>query len=143
MPRDMTPEQVRSFISHGTRTAKVATVMKDGQPHVMPVWFVLDGERIVFTTAANTIKGRNLQRDPRIALVVENDEPPFAFVHVRGRVTIHEDLDELRQFATSIGSRYMGEDRSEEFGKRNAVTGELLVRVIPERIIAEADVAGY
>jgi PPOX class probable F420-dependent enzyme len=139
----MTPEQVRSFMSHGTRTAKVATVMKDGQPHVMPVWFVLDGEQIVFTTAANTIKGRNLQRDPRIALVVEDDEPPFAFVHVRGRVTIHQDPEELRRFATEIGARYMGEARAEEFGKRNAVPGELLVRVIPARIIANADVAGY
>ena len=66
MPRDMTPEQVWSFVSHGTRTAKVATVMKDGQPHVMPVWFVLDGEQLVFTTGATSVKGRNLRRDPRI-----------------------------------------------------------------------------
>lgn len=143
MPRDMTPEQVRSFISHGTRTAKVATVMKGGQPHVMPVWFVLDGKQIVFTTGANSVKGGNLQRDPRIALVVEDDEPPFAFVHVRGRVTIHQDLDELLRFATAIGSRYMGEDRAEEFGQRNAVPGEILVRVIPERVIADANLAGY
>ena len=143
MPREMTPEQVRSFILHGTRTAKVATVINDGQPHVMPVWFVLDGEQIVFTTGATSIKGRNLRRDPRIALVVEDDEPPFAFVHVRGRVTIHEDLDELLQFATEIGGRYMGEARAEEFGQRNAVPGELLVRVTPERVIAEANVAGY
>jgi hypothetical protein len=139
----MTPEQVRSFISHRTRTAKVATVMKDGQPHVMPVWFVLDGEQIVFTTGANTVKGRNLQRDPRIALVVEDDEAPFAFVHVRGRVSIHEDLEDLLRFATAIGSRYMGEARAEEFGQRNAVPGELLVRVTPERVIAQADVADY
>jgi hypothetical protein len=94
----MTPEQVRSVMSHGTRTAKVATVMEDGQPHVMPVWFVFDGQphvmpvwfvfdeqQIVFTTGANTVKGGNLQRDPRIALVVEDDEPPFAFVHAAAR----------------------------------------------------------
>ena len=143
MPRTMTPNEVRAFLSHGTRTAKLATSGPAGQPHVMPVWFVLDGEQIVFTTAANSVKGRNLQRDPRIALVVEDDEPPFAFVHVRGRATIDENLDELRRFATAIGSRYMGEDRAEEFGQRNAVPGELLVRVSPERIIAEADVAGY
>ncbi len=117
--------------------------MNDGQPHVMPVWFVLDGEQIVFTTGANTVKGRNLRRDPRIALVVEDDEPPFAFVHVRGRVTLHEDLNDLLRFATAIGSRYMGEGRAGEFGRRNAVPGELLVRVTPERVIAEADVAGY
>jgi PPOX class probable F420-dependent enzyme len=143
MPQQMTPSQVRSFVTHGTRTAKVATVMKDGQPHVTPVWFVLDGEQIVFTTGGNTAKGRNLQRDPRIALVVEDDEPPFAFVHIRGRVTIHEGHEELLRFATAIGSRYMGEARAEEFGQRNAVPGELLVRVTPERVIAEAELAGY
>jgi PPOX class probable F420-dependent enzyme len=143
MPRGMTAEQVRSFLSHGTRTAKLATVMDDGQPHVMPVWFVLDGGQIVFTTGATSVKGRNLRRDSRVALVVDDERPPFAFVHVRGRVTIQEDLDELLRFATAIGARYMGEDRGEEFGKRNAVPGELLVRVMPERVIAEDDVAPH
>ncbi len=63
-------------------------------------------------------------------------------MHVRGRVTVHEDLDELLRFATAIGARYMGEDRAEAFGRRNAVPGELLMRVTPERVIAEYDVAG-
>lgn len=143
MPQDMTSEEVRSFVSHGTRTAKVATVMNDGQPHVMPVWFVLDEDEIVFTTGTDTVKGRNLRRDPRVALVVEDDEPPFAFVHVRGRATLRDDPEDLLRFATAIGSRYMGESRAEEFGRRNAVPGELLVRVIAERVIATADVAGY
>jgi PPOX class probable F420-dependent enzyme len=139
----MSPDEVRAFLSHGTRTAKIATVMADGQPHVMPVWFVLDGEQIVFTTGADTVKGRNLRRDPRIALLVEDDTPPFAFVHLRGRATIDDAPEELLRFATAIGSRYMGESRAEEFGQRNAVPGELLVRVTPERVITEADVAGY
>jgi PPOX class probable F420-dependent enzyme len=143
MPREMTAAEVRGFMLHGTRTAKVATTMRGGQPHVMPVWFVLDGEQIVFITGAESVKGRNLRRDPRVSLVVDDDEPPFAFVHVRGRATISEDLDELRRFATEIGSRYMGEARAEEFGVRNALPGELLVRVPPERVISEADVAGY
>jgi PPOX class probable F420-dependent enzyme len=143
MPRELTADDIRAFVCDGTRTAKVATVMRDGQPHVMPVWFVLDGEQFVFTTAASSVKGRNLRRDPRIALLVDDERPPFAFVHVRGRATLHEDIDELLRFATAIGARYMGEDRAEEFGKRNAVPGELVVRVAPERVIAEGDVAGY
>jgi hypothetical protein len=49
----------------------------------------------------------------------------------------------LLRFATEIGARYMGTERAEEFGRRNAVEGELLVRVIPGRVIAQADVAGY
>ena len=142
MPREISSPTVASFLMYGTRTAKVATTMSSGQPHVMPVWFVLDGEELVFTTEASSVKGRNLRRDPRIALVVEEDVAPYAFVHIRGRARISEDLDELLRFATKIGGRYMGPERAEEFGHRNAVPGELLVRVTPERIIAEADVAG-
>jgi PPOX class probable F420-dependent enzyme len=143
MPREQTPSEIASFLMHGTRTAKVATTMRDGQPHVMPVWFVLDGEEIVFNTGANSVKGRNLRRDPRIALVVDDDVAPYAFVHIRGHAEISEDMDELLRFATEIGARYMGQDRAEEFGRRNAVPGELLVRVKADRIIAQSDVAGY
>lgn len=139
----MTPDEVRGFLLHDTRTAKVATSMPDGQPHVMPVWFVLDGDQVVFTTGAHTVKGRNLRRDPRVALVVDDEEPPFAFVHIRGIATIGDDLDELRRFATEIGARYMGPERGGEFGRRNAVPGEILVRVTSQRVITELDVTGY
>ena len=67
---------------------------------------------------------------------------PYAFVHVRGPVTLSEDLAELLHFATAIGGRYMGADRAEEFGRRNAVPGELLVRITPTRVLAEDDIAG-
>jgi PPOX class probable F420-dependent enzyme len=107
----------------------------------MPVWFVLDGEDLVFTTGAESVKGRNLRRDPRAAVVVDEDVAPYSFVHIRGHVTLSEDLEELLRFATAIGGRYMGADRAEEFGRRNAVPGELVVRLRPERVIAEADVA--
>lgn len=142
MPRTMTPEEIRAFLSHGTRTAKLATSGPGGQPHVMPVWFALDGEELVFTTWGDSVKGRNLRRDPRAAVVVDDEVAPFAFVHIRGRVTLSEDLEELLRFATSIAGRYMGADRAEEFGRRNAVPGELMVRLRPERVIAKADVAG-
>jgi PPOX class probable F420-dependent enzyme len=138
----MTPDEVRAFLSHGTRTAKLATSAPSGQPHVMPVWFVLEGEELVFTTWGDSVKGRNLRRDPRAAVVVDEEVAPYAFVHIRGHVILSEDLEELRRVATAIGSRYMGADRAEEFGRRNAVPGELLVRLRPERVIAAADVAG-
>jgi PPOX class probable F420-dependent enzyme len=108
----------------------------------MPVWFVLEGEELVFTTGADSVKGRNLRRDPRAAVVVDEEVAPYAFVHIRGHVTLSEDHDELLRLATAIGGRYMGGDRAEEFGRRNAVPGELLVRLRPERVIATANVAG-
>ena len=116
--------------------------MHDGQPHVMPVWLVLDGEQIVFTTGRESVKGRNLRRHPRLALTVDEEVPPYAFVHVRGVATIVDDRDELLRFATLIGGRYMGSERAEEFGKRNAVPEELLIRVEPLRVITNPDVTG-
>jgi PPOX class probable F420-dependent enzyme len=139
----MTPAETRVFMAHGTRTAKVATTMNDGCPHVMPVWFVLDADVIVFTTFGKSVKGRALRRDPRVALVVDEEVAPYAFVHVRGRAEISEDPEQLLRFATEIGARYMGIDRAREFGARNAVPGELLIRVAPERVISNTDVAGY
>jgi len=141
MAHPMTPDEIRAFLSHGTRTAKLATSGPGGQPHVMPVWFTLDGEELVFTTWGDSVKGRNLRRNPRAAVVVDEEVAPYAFVHIRGQVTLSEDLDDLLRFATVIGSRYMGADRAGEFGHRNAVPGELLVRLRPERVIATADVA--
>ena len=142
MPHKMTREEIRAFLSHGTRTAKVATSGPSGQPHVMPVWFALDGEDVLFTTWGDSVKGRNLRRDPRAAVVVDDEVAPFAFVHICGPVTLSEDVGELLRFATAIARRYMGPHRAEEFGRRNAVPGELLVRLRPERVIATADVAG-
>ena len=142
MPHTMTPDEIQGFLSHGTRTAKLATSGPGGQPHVMPVWFVLDGEELVFTTSSDPVKGRNLRRNPRAAAIVDEEVAPYAFVHIRGQVTLSEELEELLRFATVIGGRYMGADRAGEFGRRNAVPGELLVRLRPERVIATTDVAG-
>jgi PPOX class probable F420-dependent enzyme len=138
----MTPDEFRAFLSHGTRTAKLATNLPDGQPHVMPGWFVLDGEDLVFTTWGRSVKGRNLRVTLAPRWSSTRRSPHMHFVHIRGQVTLSEDLAALLRFATAIGGRYMGADRAEEFGRRNAVPGELLVRLRPERVVAEADVAG-
>jgi PPOX class probable F420-dependent enzyme len=141
MAHEMSDDEVRAFLEHGTRTAKLGVTMADGQPHVMPVWFVLDGEDIVFNTGATTVKGRAIRRDPRVSILVDDEAPPFAFVHIRGEARLSEALDEVRHFATLIGGRYMGAERAEEFGARNGVPGELLVRVRPRRVIAVAELA--
>jgi PPOX class probable F420-dependent enzyme len=136
MAREMNADEQREFLSRGTRTAKLATTMRDGSPHVMPVWFVLEGEELVFNTHADTVKGRNLTRDPRASMLVDDERAPFAFVHMRGRVALSQDPAELLRTATEIAGRYMGADRAAEFGARNAVVDELVVRFRPERVIA-------
>lgn len=137
----MTHEEYLRFMREGTRTAKLATVRADGRPHVAPVWFMMDGEEVVFTTGADTVKGRNIRRDGRVALSVDEEVPPYSFVMVEGVASAGEGAEDLLLWATRIGGRYMGEDRAEEFGRRNGVPGELLVRVRPTKVVAFRDVA--
>jgi PPOX class probable F420-dependent enzyme len=140
--REMPADEIRAFLTTGTRTGKVAVVRGDGSPHVVPIWFVLDDEgSLVFTTWHTTVKARSIRRDGRVSLCVDDETPPFSFVRVDGVAQLSEDLDELRRWATRIGARYMGADRAEEFGARNAVGGELLVRVRPTRIVGHAEMA--
>jgi PPOX class probable F420-dependent enzyme len=134
--------KVREFLSYGTRTAKVAFTASDGRPLVTPVWFLLDGDEIVFTTGKETAKGKALQRDSRIAMVVDLEEPPYAAVQIQGTVALSEDPAELLRSATALGGRYMGTARADEFGRRNGVPGELLVRVQPTKVIAFFDAVG-
>lgn len=141
MAHHMTDEEWRAFLSEGTRTAKVSTVRADGSPHIAPVWFLLDGDSLVFNTGRNSVKGRNLERDGRVSLCVDDDRPPYAFAVVQGYAELSEDPEELRRWATRIAGRYVGPEAAEEFGRRNGVAGELVVRVRIDKVIALADMA--
>ncbi len=127
------------------RTAKLALVRQDGSPLVVPVWTAFDGDgdatEVLFNTGAETVKGRMLRRDPRVCLCWDDERPPFSFVTVSGTATLTDDLDEVRRWAAVIGGRYMGEHRAHEFGTRNGVPGELLVRVSVDRVIGLRGVA--
>jgi PPOX class probable F420-dependent enzyme len=142
MAHPMTDEQARAFLAEGKRTGKLATTRADGRPHVAPIWFVLDGPDLVFTTGADTVKGRTLRRDPRAALAVDLEQPPFAFVMVEGSVRLSTDLDEMLPLSIAIARRYVGESEAEAFGRRNAVEGEMLVRLHPDKIVAIDNMMG-
>src|SRR5262249_17846496 len=101
-----------------------------------------DGEELVFTTWGDSVKGRTSAEIRARRCSWTRKSAPYIFVHIRAHVTLSAHLEELLRFATAIGGRYMGGDRAGEFGHRNAVPGELLVRLRPERVIAAADVAG-
>jgi PPOX class probable F420-dependent enzyme len=142
--RVMTEEEWKAFLTaEPPRTGKLATIRKDGRPHVAPIWYDLDddGSSIVFTTGAETLKGKSIRRDPRACLCVDDERPPFSFVIIDGKADISEDLDEMLVWATRIGGRYMGAEHAEAYGRRNAVSGELLVRLRPNHVVAQAAIA--
>ena len=141
MPSLADPD-IRAFLSQATRTGKLAWTAAEGRPLVAPIWFLLEADTLVFNTGASTAKGRALVRDPRAALCVDLEEPPYGFVQVQGTVTTSKDPDELLRTATALAARYMGDARAEEFGRRNAVPGELVVRLHPSRVVATLDMTG-
>jgi PPOX class probable F420-dependent enzyme len=140
----ITPDEIQALLtSQLPHTGKLATVRADGRPHVVPIWFVLDeiDGAVEFNTGVDTVKGRNLARAGIAALSVDLETPPFTFLMIEGRVTLIDDLDAVRASAARIGARYMGQERGEEYGARNGVPGELLVRLHPDRITGMADLA--
>lgn len=141
----MSRDEWRKFVSEGTRTGKVGVVRADGSPHVTPIWFVLnegpDGDELIFNTGAGTVKGKALRRDPRLSITVDDEQPPFSYVHFTAEATLSDDLEAMLPWSIKIGARYMGADRGEEFGRRNAVEGELLVRAKITKVVAHADLA--
>ena len=138
----MSEAEWQAFLRSPVRPAVLATTRKDGRPHVAPVWYDVDDDgTIVFTTGATTVKGRGIRRTGKVALCVQDDQPPFSFVVIDGDATWSDNLDEVRYWATRLGGRYMGPDRAEEYGARNAVPGELLIRVTPRHAVAERDLA--
>lgn len=140
MPAELTDEVV-AFLTAGTRTGLLGYLASDGRPLVVPVWFIVDNGDVVFNTDAKSAKGRALKHDPRVTMCVDDPHPPFSFVQVQGTASISEDPLQLLDTATRIGGRYMGVDRAEEFGRRNGVAGELVVRVTPTKVIAAFDIA--
>lgn len=144
----MSKEEIQTFLMSGTLTGKISTVRKDGRPHVVPIWFILENDdyniKIVFTTGQDSLKAKHIFRDPRVSFCVDDQTPPFSFISIDGIAEIHKEpeLSELLKLATKIAGRYMGQDKAEAYGKRNAVKGEFLVRIRPTKIIAQKDIVG-
>jgi len=108
----MTSEKIRSFLQEAPRTRRLATTCEDGCPHVATIWFVVDGDDIVFTTWHESVKGRNLERTAFAALSVDDPNPPFSFVALEGPVTIINDSKQGHHWVSVIGGRSMGSDRA-------------------------------
>ena len=134
-------DRVVAFLSAGTRTGMLGFVASDGRPLVTPIWFVVDDGQLAFTTGRHTPKGRAVQRDPRVTICVDDPHPPYSFVQVQGTATITDDPADVLDIATRTGARYMGADRAEEFGRRNAAPGELAARVRPTKVISGFDIS--
>ena len=145
---EMTRREVKRFLMKGTFTAKLATVSKDGSSHVVPIWFVLEDNhgldnvgKICFTTGTESVKAKNIERDSRVSISVDDQTPPFSFVVIDGTAKFNHDQEEILKWATKIAGRYMGKNKAKIYGERNSGEGTVLVRIKPTKVIAEKNIA--
>jgi PPOX class probable F420-dependent enzyme len=141
----MTKDEIRNFLLQGTLTGKLGTINKDGTPHVVPIWYMVDEEdNIVFNTGGESVKAKNIRRDNRVRLCVDDQTPLFSFVLIDGTAQIESgQSSQIYKWAKIIAARYMGDDKSEAYGRRNSGEGEILVKIKPIRIVGQKDTAEW
>ena len=90
--------------------AHLSTLMADGWPQVTPVWCDFDGTHVRINSAKGRVKDRNMRRDPRVTLEVQDPENPYRYLQVRGRVV---EITEVGADAhiDSLAKKYLGVDK--------------------------------
>lgn len=141
MPK-MTEAEIRQFMGTGSKTGKLATVRANGSPHVVPIWFTFDEATgdAVFMTWHTSRKANNMRLDPRVSICVDDESFPFAWARLDG-IASFDEADRVH-WATETCRRYVGDDRAAEFGVRNGVAGELVVRIRPTLLTGQSNIAG-
>jgi PPOX class probable F420-dependent enzyme len=146
---EMSKAEIARFLMQGTFTGKLATVKKDGSPHVVPIWFVVENGKgrgkagnIILTTGDSSVKAYNIQHDGRVSICIDDQKPPFSFVTIHGTAKIYPyKQKEVLEWATRIAERYVGKKNAETYGRRNSGEGAVLVRIKPTKVIAEKDIS--
>jgi PPOX class probable F420-dependent enzyme len=133
----MSDEQIAEFIEH-SRTATMATVLPNGRPHLVAMWYaVLDGE-IWFETKAKSQKAVNLRRDPTVTVMIEDGltYDTLRGVSIDGTAEIvDDDPDLLHRVGVSVWERYTGPytDEMKPFVEQ-MMNNRIAVRVVPSRM---------
>jgi PPOX class probable F420-dependent enzyme len=119
----------------------MATVRSDGRPHVVPIWFVIDGEELVFVTHSSSVKARNLRRTGYAAVSVDDPRPPFSFAQVEGSVTLIDDIKQVRHWGEIGAARYIGAEAAAAYAASEGFPDDLLGRLTPARMTGIARLA--
>jgi len=124
------PQGFRDLLESKKAFAHIATVGADGGPQLTPVWIDFDGRHIRFNTARGRVKDKNLQRNPRVAISIQDPENPYRYVQIRGRVT---EMTEQGADAhiDALAKKYLGKDT---YPGRKAGEVRVTVKVAPETI---------
>jgi PPOX class probable F420-dependent enzyme len=104
---EMTPD-VRRLLER-PNYAHIATLLPDGAPHVVPVWIDIEGSNIAILTGPGSRKARNIERDPRVAISLIDNQQPYKSVLIRGEVVERVDGDRAWEIIDRISRKYTGQ----------------------------------
>lgn len=129
--RALTPTGLHAFLTETKIFVKIGTTGPDGWPSVNPAWYEYDGECFWLVTKELAGFCQNMRRDPRVSLLIDNPEPPYRRVMVRGRAEfVDADWVEL---ARRMVLRYLGPEGMDYF-EATLHLPRVLVRIRPERV---------
>ena len=109
----------------------VATILKDGTPHVVPTWVDIEDDKVLLNSAEGRLWPRNIRRDPRVTLTVLNQENPYEFVSIRGRL-VEDTHDGADEHIDKLAKKYMGAD---SYPFRQEGEQRVIFKILPERVI--------
>ena len=123
------PQEFRDLLTKKA-FAHLATIMPDGSPQVTPVWIDFDGGHVRVNSAKGRIKDKNMRRNGRVALAIQDPDNPYRYLAVRGRV---EEITETGADAhiDSLAKKYLGQDR---YPHRQPAEVRVIYRIRPERV---------
>ncbi|HEY3993497.1 MAG TPA: TIGR03618 family F420-dependent PPOX class oxidoreductase [Ktedonobacteraceae bacterium] len=124
----MTNEEIQAFLQT-ERTLQVATIGRDGYPHLVAMWYVIVEQHIAFWTYARSQKAVNLRRDPRLTCLVEAGQSyaELRGVQIKGQATILDDRETVQHYGELIMERYTG--------PLNENTRPMVTAQAPKRIV--------
>ena len=129
------PDDVKQYVDDPRVFATLATILPDGRPHLTVVWIKRDGDDLLVSTTVDRQQGKNVARDPRVALTITAPDNPYLYVEIRGTATVTPDPG--RQLPDELSRKYTGKDYR-TFNPASANdAARLIVRIAPEKITGQ------
>ena len=124
-------DSARAFL-RGRRFAVVATLNADGTPHLTVMWYDLRGDEVIINTQARAVKVKNLQRDPRIYLCIEDE---YRYLNIEGRAGLDFDPARTQADIAALAERYEGPEGRERMVRNTFSKQErVAIHVAIERV---------
>ncbi len=125
-------------LAKGPNLATVVTLMPDGQPQAQLTWVDTDGEVVLVNTEPQRQRWKNLQRDPRVTVLIHSSDNPWDWAEVRGRVVGTTSGQEARDHIDALSNKYLGTDYQNPIGPE----GRIILRIAPDKVNTAAKVLG-